>query len=223
MYILRWLKLYTEILDDPKIRLLAFEDRWHYVALLCCKADGLMDERENLWERLIQVKLGLAQVEYDSLKKRLMEVCLIDENWNPSGWEKRQAAGDPAAAERQRKYREKQRKRNVTHNVTATSRVEGRSKKKNLEEGSARFDAFWYAYPKKVDKQKSMNRFMNLKPDIQEKVISNVKSRAREDRQWLEGFAPNPTTYLNNQRWDDEWQKAKTLGQPSMTRNFDYV
>ena len=64
---------------------------------------------------------------------------------------------------------------------------------------------------------------MNLKPDIQEKVISNVKSRAREDRQWLEGFAPNPTTYLNNQRWDDEWQKAKTLGQPSMTRDFDYV
>lgn len=121
---MKWLKLYTEILDDPKIRILAFEDRWHYVALLCCKAEGLQDEREGIWERLLRVKLGLAEVEFDSLKKRLLEVCLIDESWNPSGWDKRQGAEDKKAADRQRKYREKLKKRNVTDNVTPTSQVE---------------------------------------------------------------------------------------------------
>lgn len=130
---MKWLKLYTEILDDPKIRLLAFEDRWHYVALLCCKAEGIQDERDGIWERLLRVKLGLAEVEFDSLKKRLLEVCLIDEAWNPTGWDKRQAAQDARGAERQKRYREKLAKRNVTHNVTATSQVEDRSKKIEVE------------------------------------------------------------------------------------------
>jgi len=121
---MKWFKLYPEMVDDPKLRLLAFEDRWHYVALLCCKAEGLQDEVEGLWEELLRVKLGLVQAEFDSLKKRLLRVRLIDEDWNPTGWEKRQEAKDPKAAERQRKYREKQKKRNVTHNVTATSQVE---------------------------------------------------------------------------------------------------
>lgn len=130
---MKWLKLYTEILDDPKIRLLAFEDRWHYVALLCCKAEGLQDERDGIWERLLRVKLGLAEVEFDSLKKRLIEVCLIDSNWNPTGWDKRQGAKDEKGAERQRKYREKQKKRNVTHNVTATSQVEVEEEYRNIK------------------------------------------------------------------------------------------
>lgn len=121
---MKWFKVYAEMIDDPKLRLLSFEDRWHYVALLCCKADGIQDEVDGLWEELLRVKLGLAQAEFDSLKKRLLKVSLIDESWNPKGWEKRQAAKDALAAERQRKYRENLKKRNVTHNVTATSRVE---------------------------------------------------------------------------------------------------
>ena len=131
---MKWFKVYAEMIDDPKLRLLSFEDRWHYVALLCCKADGIQDEVDGLWEELLRVKLGLAQAEFDSLKKRLLKVSLIDESWNPKGWEKRQAAKDPLAAERQRKYRENQKKRNVTHNVTATSRVEEEVEEEREEE-----------------------------------------------------------------------------------------
>lgn len=142
---MKWLKLYTEILDDPKIRLLAFEDRWHYVALLCCKAEGIQDERDGIWERLLRVKLGLAEVEFDSLKNRLLEVCLIDENWNPTGWYKRQSAKDSTGAERQKRYREKLQKRDtnvsdalvtdsVTDSVTGVSRVEDRNKNIEVED-----------------------------------------------------------------------------------------
>lgn len=105
---MKWLKLHAEICTDPKIRLLAFEDRWHYVALLCAKADGLLDDDSPIRERLIRVHLGLAEVEAESLKKRLREVCLIDEDWCPTGWEKRQST-DPTGAERKRKQREKAR------------------------------------------------------------------------------------------------------------------
>lgn len=35
-------RAYTEMVDDEKLRLLAFEDRWHYVALLCLKGQGVI-------------------------------------------------------------------------------------------------------------------------------------------------------------------------------------
>ncbi len=108
---MKWFKLYPEMIDDPKLRLLAFEDRWHYVALLCCKAEGLQDEVEGLWEELLRVKLGLAQAEFDSLKKRLGRASLVGEEGNTRGGGGGGGGGGPKAAERQRKYREKQRKR----------------------------------------------------------------------------------------------------------------
>lgn len=109
---MKWLKLYTEICNDPKIRLLSFEDRWHYVAILCAKADGLLDG--PIPDRLLRVHLGLAEVEFESLQKRLLDVCLVDERWQPNGWENRQTSKDPTAAERQRKYRERHIKKSET-------------------------------------------------------------------------------------------------------------
>ena len=35
---MQWFRLYAGIVDDEKLRLLAFEDRWHYVALLALKS-----------------------------------------------------------------------------------------------------------------------------------------------------------------------------------------
>ena len=73
------------------------------------------------------------------------------------------------------------------------------------------FNEFWEAYPKKVDKKKSQAKFMKLKPAIQKLAVENVKARAKSDQQWTEGFAPNPTTYLNGERWDDEWAKKDSV------------
>ena len=39
-----WFRLYNEIIDDEKLLLLAFQDRWHYVALLALKNKGVRDE-----------------------------------------------------------------------------------------------------------------------------------------------------------------------------------
>lgn len=111
---LPWFRLYGEMIDDEKVRLLAFEDRWHYVALLCCKCAGLLDagDKPELLRRKLGVKLGLAQRELEAAANRLAEVGLIDaETFQPLGWDVRQFASDtdPTAAERKRRQRERQR------------------------------------------------------------------------------------------------------------------
>ena len=108
---LPWFRLYTETVDDEKLRLLAFEDRWHFIAILCCKGKGMLDEGENtqLLERKLAVKLGVQLRELEEIKRRLSEVELVDENWQPIGWEKRQYVSDNST-DRVRRHREKQRR-----------------------------------------------------------------------------------------------------------------
>jgi hypothetical protein len=126
---MHWLRLYTEIIDHEKIRMLAFEDRWHYVAILCCKRSGMFDEQDQdfeFFQRRLAVKLGLQKVELESLQKRLIDVHLIDEKWNPTGWEIRQPKSDKdqTNAERQKRFRDKRRNQNTDNalrNVTVTT------------------------------------------------------------------------------------------------------
>ena len=105
---LSWFRLWADAVDDEKLRLLAFEDRWHFVALLCCKAQGLLDEPGDLMARKIAVKLGLQLRELDEVARRLAEVGLIDQaDFQPLAWDRRQYASD-RSTERVRKFRERQ-------------------------------------------------------------------------------------------------------------------
>ena len=108
-----WLRLYTEIIDDEKVRLLAFEDRWHYIAALCLKRKGLLEESDTpLRDRKIAIKLGLSADEVQKAKQRLMEVGLVDKHWQPCGWDQRQYHSDCSTG-RVQKFRAKQ-KRSVS-------------------------------------------------------------------------------------------------------------
>lgn len=96
--------MYADAVDDAKLRLLAFEDRWHFVAVLCLKAEGMLDDDTATRDRLIAVKLGLTVREADEVKRRLCEIGLIDENWQPVAWEKRQYISD-TSTDRVQKHR----------------------------------------------------------------------------------------------------------------------
>lgn len=135
---LPWLRLYTDTVDNEKIRLLAFEDRWHYIALLCLKQQGVLDKSNELLDRKIAVKIGVQLRELDEIKRRLMEVELIDENWIPTGWDKKQFKSD-SSTDRVRKHRKNKEiiKGNVTpplqeqkSNVLDTDTEQIQSKKK---------------------------------------------------------------------------------------------
>ena len=120
-----WLRLYTEIIDDDKLGLLAFEDRWHYIAILCCKRRGILDAdcAPELLRRRVALKLGLAVRELDEVVRRLSEVELIDrETMQPNGWNARQfdSDTDTTAAERKRRQRAREK---ADRAVTDASRV----------------------------------------------------------------------------------------------------
>lgn len=100
-----WFRAYTEMVDDEKLRLLAFEDRWHYVALLCLKGQGVLDSGDTLMLRKVAVKLGLDLRTLDDVVRRLSEVGLIDQRTlQPLAWDKRQMKSD-SSAERVARFR----------------------------------------------------------------------------------------------------------------------
>lgn len=109
-----WFRMYTEAVDDEKLRLLAFEDRWHFVALLCCKGKGILDGPEQgMVRRMVAVKLGLDLRELDEVARRLSEVHLIDAGTlHPLAWADRQFESD-GSTKRVKAYRERM-KRDAT-------------------------------------------------------------------------------------------------------------
>ena len=143
---LPWLRLYTDTVDNEKIRLLAFEDRWHYIALLCLKQQGILDNNNELRQRKIAVKLGVQLRELDEIKRRLLDVELIDEEFSPIGWNNHQfkSDSDPTNAKRQKRYRENKKLKTVTgsnasSNVTVTPTDTDTEGDKDKEKPKGRF------------------------------------------------------------------------------------
>jgi hypothetical protein len=107
---MQWFRLYSRIIDDDKLRLLAFEDRWHFVALCCLKSEGLLDEEvSDLRTRRIAVKLGVQVRELDEISRRLREVGLVDDALSPLNWNDLQFKSDNST-ERAREWRKRQQK-----------------------------------------------------------------------------------------------------------------
>lgn len=114
-----WFKFHHEFATDPVVQLLSFEDQRHFVVLLCLKASGALDRQygnAGMRERVILSALRIDSVTLVDVKNRLMEIAVIDADWQPTAWEKRQESKDKTAAERMRRKREAE--RNVTEGVT---------------------------------------------------------------------------------------------------------
>lgn len=130
---LPWCRLYVDFLDDPKIISLAFEDQRHFVSIMLLKSSGVLDQNCNpqVLDRIVAQKIWVDYSVIGEVKRRLIEADLIDSEWQPLAWEKRQMKSDhdTNGAERQKRYREKQKlnqgneavTETVTHNVTESN------------------------------------------------------------------------------------------------------
>lgn len=77
----------------------------------------------------------------------------------------------------------------------------------------SRFDEFWSAFPRKENKKKAEEVWKRKKLDsIADQIVADVTDRAARHKQWLDGFIPHPTTYLNGERWTDEIREAPLGG-----------
>lgn len=75
-----------------------------------------------------------------------------------------------------------------------------------------RFDRFWAAYPKKVGKDAAWRSWQKLRP-TEETLQAMLSALAWQSTQpaWLKEhgqYVPNPSTYLNQGRWQDEPSRA---------------
>ena len=135
-----WFRLYSEAIDDEKLRMLDPADRWHFVALLCCKNLGMLDEDQpkDFMMRRVAARVGVSLKELHALAGRLADVRLIDgDTLQPLKWEDRQFVTDKAS-ERMKRYRE--RKRNVSEtsplrnsDVTVTPSEQNRTEQNRKE------------------------------------------------------------------------------------------
>lgn len=113
-----WLRLYTSILDDPKVQRLPAELFKAWINLLCLakENDGDLPSVGD-----VAFRLRISEAETNNLVEELANRGLLDsdgETLKPHNWDGRQFLSDedPTAAIRARRYR--QRTRDVTDDVT---------------------------------------------------------------------------------------------------------
>lgn len=71
----------------------------------------------------------------------------------------------------------------------------------------AGFIDFWEAYPKKVGKQAAVKSFARAVKTVDLQTILNAVEQQKHSAQWTRDngqYIPNPATWLNQGRWDDE-------------------
>ena len=106
----------------------------------------------------------------------------------------------------------------VTDTVTDTDTdTDIEEKKPSLQE--LRFAEFWAEYPKKKAKKDAQKAWNKIKPtaELFENIIEAVKF-AKNSMEWKKEngrFIPNPATWLNGGRWDDELTPAPINPQPT--------
>jgi len=83
------------------------------------------------------------------------------------------------------------------------------------------FEAFWKAFPArpgkaKVGKKPCAAKWKARNLDaIGEQIIANVEWQKKFNKEWVEGYCPNPETYINQDRWADGTELGPEGGQPT--------
>jgi hypothetical protein len=115
-------------------------------------------------------------------------------------------------------------------NQTATTRqpsaAEGKGREgKGKEDKSytSAFETFWSLYPRKVAKVKAFQSWKHIKPNesLAKKIMTALEAHCASDSWKKEDgrYIPHPTTWLNQERWDDELKITKRPG----SSKFDNV
>lgn len=85
-----------------------------------------------------------------------------------------------------------------------SNQIEKKLKEKEKEN---RFFKFWELYPKKVNKDGCLKKWMNLKDEEIDKIANTIKIFVSY-KPFEDYTHPNPMTYFNQKRWEDEISKS---------------
>lgn len=128
---------------------------------------------------------------------------------------------DYTAADRARRYRE--RKKTVTRDsVYITPNVTQAEAEAYADKNKNRFADFWSVYPKKVSRAQAERTWKKKGCDsFADRLIQDVTFRVENDAAWKDKtFIPHASTYITQERWNDEIQKSSPA-KPSYTTRTD--
>lgn len=101
---------------------------------------------------------------------------------------------------------------NIKENKSNINLPKEKEKEKEKErENADAFGRFWAVYPKKVGKGEARKAFSKIKGVPVDRMISAVEAQ-KHSRQWTRDdgrYIPNPATWLNQGRWEDELSDTK--------------
>jgi hypothetical protein len=134
---------------------------------------------------------------FSELAASMMEFC---EFW-PNGFEtvRQTVTETPSKPEQNRT------EQTLSAQTAEKARIERKPRLVDLD----RFAEFYAAYPVKKGKEDAIKAWAKLSESEREKAIADVPKRSQMDRQWLDGYAPHPATYLNGKRWADEIEVSR--------------
>lgn len=221
---MKWFKFYgQDWLTDLKVIDLSAMDRLCYITLLCMADDNgiIRGFRED---RIIQLmhlsKKDMAEVIKCGFEKTLIDNGMITKLKNGDviipKFKERQSTS-LTAYERIKRFREKQKKNgqsiglfpndNDIDNASdnGNDNVETRIDKTRIDK-KIPFDLFWAIYPKKVDKKKTEVTWGRLSLQKQQSAMADLPVRVKSLAWTKDGgrYVPNPRTYLNGEKWEDE-------------------
>lgn len=168
---------------------------------------------------------GIRELEKPDAKSRTpghegRRILLMDDH-RPWGWiitnyalyrdKMRSAERTAYLAEKQREYRARAKSTPVNKStiINQDKPIAEAEAAPEAEAIKSRFADFWEAYPKKIARPQA-EKIWNRKglDSIADRLIQDVTFRRINDDAWKDKkFIPNPTTYLNQDRWTDEVQK----------------
>jgi hypothetical protein len=185
--------------------------------------------------RMIAIKLGIQVLDLEEVKRRLMDVGLIDDLFQPVGWSKHQYLSD-TSAERVRKHRAAKKETPVKRfsNVTVTppetetdTDTETETEVKHSVEVSTasdktkscystEFEQFWKAYPsdRRGSKKRAYIEWRKVNAD-KGLIIGDLVQRTRSDRLFIDDggkYVPHAERWLSGERWESGIRAVSQYG-----------
>lgn len=228
MYVdIKWIKLAVNWYKDDSIRLIRKLPAGNDIALMFVMLLGMAGElnkggyipytSEDL-SNLLDIELSTVELGLKAMiHKGLLEE--VDGMLHITNWEKWQTVENFDRLKIQRREatrRWRERKALEPGEIPALPAPDKQETEPRQTAAERRFELFWKAYPKKVGKGAAEKSFGKFKPDdaLTERMLRAIEAQ-RSTRQWKEGYIPNPATWLNQRRWEDEVETDLPFSDPN--------
>lgn len=207
----QWFRMYSEFSTDQKVQMLSEADQRRLLMLFCLRCNG----NETLHDEEVTFMLRISNDSWLITKNIFIEKGFINEHNEIINWDKRQYISDSSTL-RVAKHRANKKTDVTLCNVTVTPPEQNRTEQNIIIVPiiKSRFDEFWNAYPKssrKVGKTPCLRKWKAKKLDsIADKIIDHV-TKMKSTKQWIDGFEPAPLTYINQERWNDDFNSENKI------------